>query len=248
MEYLENLLIEYKNNSKSLEEVLFEVKKLPYKDLGFARIDHHRAVRQGFPEVIYCPGKEKGQILEIMKELKKINGIVLATRANEETAEFITASLKGSFYHKTARIISVGEFPQNQTKNHALVVSAGTADLPVMEEALVVLKAAGVKTETLIDCGVAGSHRIFNEIEKIMSASAIIVIAGMEGALASFIGGIAFCPVIAVPTSVGYGASFGGITALLGMLNSCASGVSVVNIDNGFSAANIASMIVKQSK
>ncbi|OGI17202.1 MAG: 1-(5-phosphoribosyl)-5-amino-4-imidazole-carboxylate carboxylase [Candidatus Melainabacteria bacterium RIFOXYA2_FULL_32_9] len=248
MQYLRDLLEEYKNGLKNLDEVIAELKVLPYKDIDFAKIDHHRTLRQGFPEVIYCPGKENNEIVAIIAELKKKNRLVIATRADKSVADYVLSNLAGSIYHKKARIISYGEFPEKTTNNYALVISAGTADLPVAEEAVITLKAAGIKTETIFDCGVAGVHRIFNEIDKIQNASAIIVIAGMEGALASFVGGISGCPVIAVPTSIGYGANFEGITTLLSMLNSCASCVSVVNIDNGFGAANIASMIVKQSK
>lgn len=248
MKHIEDILQNYKNGNLDISAVLKEIKCLPYKDMGFARVDHHRALRQGLPEAVFCPGKEKQEISSIIKELKNKNGIVIATRAEQEVADYVLENLPGSVYHKKARIISYGEFPEPVKTNYALVISAGTADLPVAEEVIITLRAAGVKTEALFDCGVAGSHRIMGEFEKINSASAIIAVAGMEGALASFIGGMAACPVIAVPTSVGYGASFGGIAALLGMLNSCASNVSVVNIDNGFSAACIAAMIVKQAK
>ena len=248
MDGLKKLLEDYKTGKTSLEIVMDKLKTLPYKDLGFAKIDHHRALRHGMPEVVFCPGKDKDQIISIMQELKDKNSLVIATRADNDVADYVLTHLDGGVYHKKARIISYGEFSKINTKNYALIISAGTADQPVAEEAAIILKAAGVKTEVLLDCGVAGSHRIFNEIEKIINAKAIIAIAGMEGALASFIGGLSSCPVIAVPTSVGYGASFGGVTALLGMLNSCASCVSVVNIDNGFSAAYIAAMIVKQAE
>jgi pyridinium-3,5-biscarboxylic acid mononucleotide synthase len=248
MEYLKNILEEYRQGRKSLDETMEEFKSLPYKDMDFAKVDHHRTLRQGFPETVYCPGKEGREVVAIMSELKQKNGIVIATRANQEMADFVKSNLKGTVYHKKARVLTYGDFPDPKTQNYVLVASAGTADLPVAEEAIITLKASGIKTETLFDCGVAGSHRLFGEIDKILNASAIIAIAGMEGALASIIGGISACPVIAVPTSVGYGASFGGITALLSMLNSCASCVSVVNIDNGFSAACIAGMIAKQSK
>lgn len=248
MDYLKSLLEKFKNNELNSAEVIRELKNLPYKDLDFARVDHHRTLRHGLPEVVFCPGKENDEIIAILRELKSRNGIVIATRAEEKVADYVLASIPDSVYHKRARIISYGDFPQAKTRCNALIISAGTANRHVADEAIITLKAAGIKTETVFDCGVAGSHRIFNEIDKITDASAIIVIAGMEGALASFVGGIANSPVIAVPTSVGYGASFGGVAALLGMLNSCASNVSVVNIDNGFSAACIASMIVKQSE
>jgi len=247
MKHIEDILHKFKDGNLGIDQVINEIKSLPYKDLGFARVDHHRALRQGLPESVFCPGKEKEEIVDIIKELKNKNHIVIATRAEQDIADYVLENLPGSIYHKKARIISYGEFPEPKKTNYALVISAGTADLPVAEEAIITLKAAGVKTETMFDCGVAGSHRIMGEFEIISSASAIIAVAGMEGALASFVGGMAGCPVIAVPTSIGYGASFGGVAALLGMLNSCASNVSVVNIDNGFSAACIAAMIVKQS-
>jgi len=248
MKHIEDILQNFKNGNLNIDQVVKEIKSLPYKDLGFARIDHHRTLRQGVPEAVFCPSKEKEEIVSIIKELKNKNHIVIATRADQEIADYVLENLSGSIYHKKARIISYGEFPEPVKTNYALVITAGTADLPVAEEAIITLKAAGVKIETLFDCGVAGSHRIMGEFEKISSASVIIAVAGMEGALASFVGGMASCPVIAVPTSIGYGASFGGVAALLGMLNSCASNVSVVNIDNGFSAACIAAMILKQSK
>jgi len=248
MEYLKKILEEYKNGSKNLDEIVQELKTLPYKDLKFAKIDHHRSLRQGFPEVIFCQGKENHEIVAIMRELKQKNDIVLATRADENIANYVLSEIPESFYYKKSGIISCGEFPEPVSLNYALVISAGTADSSVAEEAMIVLKASGVRAETICDCGVAGSHRIFDHIDKIMNASAIIVVAGMDGALAGFVGGISPCPVIAVPTSIGYGASFGGVAALLSMLNSCACCVSVVNIDNGFGAACVASMIVKQSK
>jgi pyridinium-3,5-biscarboxylic acid mononucleotide synthase len=248
MKHIEDILENYKDGRLDIEEVLKEIKCLPYKDLGFARVDHHRTLRQGLPETVFCPGKEKEEIVDIIRELKSKNHTAIATRAEQSVADYVLENLPGSVYHKKARIISYGEFPEPVKNNYALVISAGTADLPVAEESIITLKAAGIKTETLFDCGVAGSHRILGEFETILGASAIIVIAGMEGALASFVGGMSGCPVIAVPTSVGYGASFGGVAALLGMINSCASNVSVVNIDNGFSAACIAAMIVKQAK
>ncbi len=248
MEYLKNLLEEYKNGNISLDKAINELKNLPYKEMDFAKIDHHRHLRQGFPEVIFCSGKTNEQILEILKELKKKNSIVLATRATKENADFLLQKLHQCKYHEKAKIISYGVFPKLKTNNYVCIITAGTADIPVADESRIFLKAAGIQTKKIYDCGVAGIHRLFSNIDDILNASAIIVIAGMEGALASITGGIASCPVIAVPTSIGYGASFGGVSALLGMLNSCAPTVSVVNIDNGFGAAYSASMIVKQSE
>lgn len=248
MNYLINLLEKHKNGNISTDDALNELKSLPYKNMNFARVDHHRALRQGFPEVIFCPGKQKEHIVEIFQEIKKNSHIVLGTRADETIANFVQTHIPEIIYHKKARILRYGEIPDPTTQNYTLVISAGTADMPVACEAIITLQSNGVKTECLFDCGVSGSHRVFDHIDKIMNASAIVAVAGMEGALASFIGGIASCPVVAVPTSVGYGANFGGVTALLSMLNSCASAVSVVNIDNGFGAGCIASMITKQSK
>lgn len=247
MEDLIKLLENYKAGQISNEQMLEEIKAVSYRDLGFARVDHHRKLRQDFPEVIFCPGKDREHIVEILVELKSKNGLVLATKAEQDVADFILSRLPKAVYHKKGKIISYGRFPEVQTTGYAYVITAGTADIAIAEEALTTLKAAGIKTETSFDCGVAGIHRITSELNKIQKAKAIIVIAGMEGALASLVGGIASCPVIGVPTSIGYGASFNGIAALLGMLNSCSSTVSVVNIDNGFSAARIATMIVKQS-
>ncbi len=247
MEYLKNLLEEYKNGNVSLDKTMNELKNLPYKDMDFAKIDHHRHLRQGFPEVVFCAGKTNEQIVEILKELKRKNSIVLATKANKENADFILQKLPQCRYHEKAKTISYGTFPKIKTHSYACLITAGTADIPVAEESRIFLKAAGIQTKKLYDCGVAGVHRLFSNVDDVLNASAIIVIAGMEGALASIIGGIAPCPVIAVPTSIGYGANLGGIAALLGMLNSCAPTVSVVNIDNGFGAAYSASMIVKQS-
>ncbi|MEI7474520.1 MAG: nickel pincer cofactor biosynthesis protein LarB [bacterium] len=248
MSNLKELLEQYKQGLISYEETESHLKTLPYKDIDFAKIDHHRKLRHGFPEVIFCPGKTKEQICKILEELRNKNGLILATRADKETAEYVLANTKECEYNEQSRVIVCGKLPEVLSKNYVLVATAGTADLPVAYEAITVLRAFGIKVKTIFDCGVAGSHRIFAEIEKIQKASAVIAIAGMEGALASFIGGLASSPVVAVPTSVGYGAAFGGIAALLGMLNSCSSNVSVVNIDNGFGAAYISAMIIKQAK
>lgn len=243
---LKNLLEKYKNNEISYEEIKSNIQSMPYKNLDFAKIDHHRKLRHGFPEVIFCPSKTPEQIVKIIKELSASNELILATRASKETAEKVLAVLPDCEYIENAQIIICGKMPDYMSKNYVIVATGGTADLSVAHEALTILRAFGISAKTVFDCGVAGSHRIFQDIDKIQKASVIIAIAGMEGALASFIGGLATSPVIAVPTSVGYGAAFGGVAALLGMLNSCSSNVSVVNIDNGFGAAYIAAMIVNQ--
>lgn len=247
MNYLKDLLNKYKTEEISIEQILGELRQLPYKDIDFAKIDNHRQLRQGFPEVIFCPGKDNEQIVKILQELKKRNSIILATKATKANGDYVINKIPQANYHEKAQIITYGQFPEPETENYTLVISAGTADMAIAQEALVVLKAYGIKSEKLLDCGVSGIHRLFDNMDKILKASAIIVVAGMEGALPSVVGGIAACPILAVPTSVGYGANFQGVTALLGMLNSCVPNVSVVNIDNGFGAAHIAATIVKQS-
>jgi len=216
--------------------------------LGFACVDHHRPIRCGLPEVIYCPGKTVEQIISIFSSLAAKGNNVLATRAEE--AVFEALSKTGKFpqarYEKLARAIILEQGETRQSKNVIPIVTAGTADLSVATEAKVTAEIMGQRTELICDVGVAGLHRLLMKAEKLKDANVVIVVAGMEGALASVVGGLVDCPVIAVPTSVGYGANFGGIAALLTMLNSCASGVSVVNIDNGFSAAIIATLINKK--
>jgi len=212
---------------------------LPFEDLGFAKIDHHRQLRRGFAEVIYCPGKTTEQIVQIFSSLAEKGGNVLATRAQREAFDAIVKT--GKFpkvrFESDAKAIVLEQKKLEPSKSVVPIVTAGTADLPVAAEAKVTAEIMGQRTEIICDVGVAGLHRILGHLEKIQNANVIIVIAGMDGALASVVGGLVSCPVIAVPTSVGTGASFGGIAALLTMLNSCASGVTVVNIDNGFSAA-----------
>lgn len=214
----------------------------PFEDLGFARVDHHRAVRQGFPEVVLGLGKTPEQIAEIAQRIVARGHALLVTRADREAWDRVRAVLPEAEYHEVARAITLArEMPPG--KGTVLVVSAGTSDLQVAEEAAVTARLMGNAVDCLYDVGVAGIHRILSERDRLAAARVIIVVAGMEGALPSVVAGMVDVPVIAVPTSVGYGASFGGIAALLGMLNSCANGVSVVNIDNGFGAGCIASMI-----
>ena len=211
--------------------------------MGFAKIDYHRELRQGFPEVIYCAGKTTEQVITIFQYLaQKCEGNLLATRADRDVYEAIAAKFPEVQYHDIARLIVLRRGKQD-FRGHILVISAGTSDLPVAEEAALTAEVMGNRVERLYDTGVAGIHRLLDRMDKLQSARVLIVVAGMEGALASVVGGLVDKPVIAVPTSVGYGASFGGVSALLSMLNSCASGVGVVNIDNGFGAGYLASSI-----
>lgn len=231
------------NGSLSVDDALLKLKTAPYEDIGFAKVDLHRKVRQGAAEVIYGAGKTPEQMIGIIDTMKK-NGQerILITRLSSEAAEKITQAHPIT-YHADARIGMIGGIPVPDGIGKIVVATGGTSDMPVAEEAALTAEILGNEVTRLYDVGVAGLHRLLSHKEDIMSASVIIAIAGMEGALASVIGGLADCPVIAVPTSVGYGASFNGLSALLSMLNSCASGVSTVNIDNGFGAGFLASMI-----
>ncbi len=227
----------------SPQEAEIKLKLEPFRELGFASVDHHRGLRQGVSEVIYGEGKTWEQIVEISRALiDKGQKTILVTRLSEEKAKNIMEYIKLDYY-EMGNIGIIGEMPKPDTEGTILIVTGGTSDIPVAEEAAITCKALGNNVKCLYDLGVAGIHRLLAHSEDIMRAKVIIAIAGMEGALASVVGGLADCPVIAVPTSVGYGASFGGLSALLSMLNSCASGVSVVNIDNGFGAGYMASMI-----
>ena len=227
----------------SVHEALLDLKLKPFEDIGYAKVDTHRSVRQGVAEVIYGAGKTTEQIIGIAKKMLE-NGqkTILITRLSKESAEEIQKELPLN-YKSDARIVIIGEKSKASGTGKIVVATGGTSDIPVAEEAAITAETFGNEVVRLYDVGVAGLHRLLARIEDIMSASVIIAIAGMEGALASVIGGLADCPVIAVPTSVGYGASFNGLSALLSMLNSCASGVSVVNIDNGFGAGYLAHMI-----
>ena len=232
-----------KNGEITVDEALLAIKKEPFEDLGFAKIDHQRSVRQGIPEVIYGAGKTPEQIISIARSLnEKGASNVLITRLSEGDAEKVKTEIDIKYY-RDARIGMLGEMPTPDGIGKILVATGGTSDIPVAEEAAVTAEVLGNEVERLYDVGVSGLHRLLSHIDEVMSASVIIAVAGMEGALASVIGGLSDCPVIAVPTSVGYGASYEGISALLSMLNSCASGVTVVNIDNGFGAGYSASMI-----
>jgi NCAIR mutase (PurE)-related protein len=247
-EQLKQLLQQVKQNELTIDEAVEKLRHLPFEDLGFARIDHHRQIRQGFPEVIYCPGKTNEQIVKIFSALAAKGNNVLATRAEESVYEAIlqTGQFPKARYDKPARAIVLEQKELPQSKSVLPIITAGTADLPVAEEAKVTAEIMGQRTELIYDVGVAGLHRLLAHVPKLQQANVVIVVAGMEGALASVVGGLVSCPVIAVPTSVGYGASFEGLAALLTMLNSCSSGVTVVNIDNGFSAGVAATLINKK--
>jgi NCAIR mutase (PurE)-related protein len=241
-------LEQVKNGKISIDEAIEKLRHLPFEDLGFACIDHHRQIRRGFPEVIYCPGKTIDQIVKIFESLAEKGNNVLATRAEEDVFEALAKTKKFPTvrYERQAKAIVLKQKEIEPSKTVIPIVTAGTADLPVAAEAKVTLQIMGQQTEIIPDVGVAGLHRLLGHMDQLQNANVIIVIAGMEGALASVVGGLVSCPVIAVPTSIGTGASFGGISALLTMLNSCASGVTVVNIDNGFSAAVAATLINKK--
>ena len=223
--------------------VLTALRAAPFEDLGFARVDTHRAVRQGFPEVILGLGKTPAQIAAIAEKLVARGQALLVTRADAAVFEAVRAKVPGAAYHETARAITLTQGHVPDGKGTIMVACAGTSDLPIAEEAVVTLELMGNRVDRLYDVGVAGLHRLLSEQARLQAARVIVVVAGMEGALPSVVAGLVDVPVIAVPTSVGYGASFGGVAALLGMLNSCANGVSVVNIDNGFGAACMASLI-----
>lgn len=225
------------------DRLLQVLRQAPFEDLGFARIDHHRSVRQGFPEVVFGQGKTPDQIASIAERIVTAGHNLLVTRTTRQAYEAVAERLPAAQFHDLARAITLQVTGRNEGRGTIMVAAAGTADLPVAEEAAVAAEAMGNAVDRLYDVGVAGLHRLLAEHARLTAARVLIVVAGMEGALPSVVGGLVDVPVIAVPTSVGYGASFGGLTALLAMLNSCATGVSVVNIDNGFGAAAIASSI-----
>jgi len=239
---IEKVLQQFKSGQIEIKEVLEKLKHFPYDDLGFAKIDSQRQLRKGFPEVIFCQGKTIEQITKIARRIKETNGKIVATRAVPEVYREIKKIIPEVNYFKEARIVAVEEKKKVSSK-FILVVSGGTADIPVAEEAAVIAELMGNRVERLYDVGVAGLHRLLTNSKKLLTANVLIVAAGMEGALPSVVGGLVDKPIIAVPTSVGYGASFQGLSALLTMLNSCAPGLAVVNIDNGFGAGYMASLI-----
>lgn len=240
---IEKLLKRVKGGKIGIKEAMNELRFLPFEDLGFAKIDTHRALRKGFPEVILCLGKSIKQIEKIVDSMVKRRSDCVATRANEEIYKAIKVKHPNCIYYRDGKIISIQKKKPKVKKGLILVVTGGTADIPVAEEAVATLKIMGNRVQKIYDIGVAGLQRLLAQKEKFFKAKVIIVIAGMEGALASVIAGLVSCPVIAVPTSVGYGASFKGLSALLTMLNTCSCGVAVVNIDNGFGAGYLTSLI-----
>jgi NCAIR mutase (PurE)-related protein len=240
---LEEILKRVYRREISPEEGLQRLIDFPYQDLGFAKVDHHREIRKGFPEIIYGPGKSEGQIIRIAREITKRGNNLLITRLEAPVFARLRKKIPGCLYNREGKIAYLKQKKAPPGKGKIVIITAGTSDIPVAEEAAVTCEILGNDVERIYDVGVAGIHRLFGEMEKIKAARLIIAVAGMEGALPSVIGGLVRVPVIAVPTSVGYGASFQGISALLAMLNSCPGGVAVVNIDNGFGAACLASLI-----
>lgn len=244
MNDIKQILRDFQSNRITLDEAYLRLKEAPFEDIGFAKVDLHRKLRQGVSEVIYGAGKTPEQIAAIISVMRSHHQkAILVTRLSPEAHEQLVSLGCDVRYFPEARAGVSGEFPEPEGSGSIVVATGGTSDIPVAEEAALTAEVLGNRVKRLYDVGVAGLHRVLSHIDDIMSASVIIAVAGMEGALASVLGGLADCPVIAVPTSVGYGASFGGVSALLAMLNSCASGVSVVNIDNGFGAGYLAAMI-----
>lgn len=239
---LKSLLQAVQAGKLDLPAALARLKTLPYEDLGFASVDHHRSLRQGFPEVIFCEGKTRSQIVAIARGLLKKGGPLLATRVSPDAARALIRLDRRAVYHELARSVVI-QRGTPRLKGDVLVITAGTADIPIAEEARVTAETMGSRVEVLYDVGVAGLHRVLRRHDRLLRARVLIVVAGMDGVLPSVVGGLVACPVIAVPTSRGYGASFGGLAALLTMLNSCAAGVGVMNIDNGFGAGCLAHRI-----
>ena len=243
---MKKLLEDYKNGKVTLEKVLDYLRSMPYQDIGHAKVDTHRLIRKGFPETILCKGKTPQQVVTILEKMAERGHNLLATKANTEIYEVVKQQFPNAQYHQAAHMISIIKEPISTKKQGTiLVITAGTSDIPIAEEAVLTAQLMGNTVETEYDFGVAGIHRLLDIREKLQKAHVVIVVAGMEGALASIVGGLTAKPVIAVPTSVGYGASFEGIAPLLTMLNSCAEGIVVVNIDNGFGAGYYASLINK---
>jgi pyridinium-3,5-biscarboxylic acid mononucleotide synthase len=245
-ERLKELLLEFKEGRLELDQALERMRHLPYEDLGYAQVDHHRSIRVGFPEVIFGPGKTPEQIVGIASSLLERSSNLLITRASRATFERVSAIAEDAEFHESCGAISVRRDKTARGRGTIAVVTAGTSDIAVADEAAVTAEIMGNRVERIFDVGVAGIHRVLSRRKELQSARVIVCVAGMEGALPSVVGGLVGAPVIAVPTSVGYGASFNGLAALLGMLNSCASNVAVVNIDNGFGAGFVASLINRE--
>lgn len=241
--YLKDILDQVAQGSMKADDALTALEKLPFEDLGFANIDQHRNVRTGHPETIFCQGKTPEQTASIVSHMMETNSNILATRANAEHFAAVKEIATDAVYHQQARAIVIKKTEQPYSEKIIAVVTAGTSDIPVAEEAAITAETFGNTVDRIYDVGVAGIHRLFAKLDRLQAANVIVVVAGMEGALASVVAGLVNKPVVAVPTSVGYGASFGGLAALLTMLNSCAAGVGVVNIDNGFGAGCLAANI-----
>jgi hypothetical protein len=246
--HLDDLLQKVASGETSPEDAYEVLKTLPFQDLGFVNIDQHRNIRTGYPEAVFCQGKTSAQIAEIFVRLAESNDNIMGTRATPENYAAVRDLVPDALYYEEARMIVVNRDPQPKHNRTVAVVTAGTADIPVAEEAAVTAMMLGNPVDRIYDVGVAGIHRLFAKLDRIRQAHVVIVVAGMEGALASVAGGLVEAPVIAVPTSIGYGANLGGISALLSMLNSCANGVGIVNIDNGFGAAYLAANINRLSQ
>ena len=240
--HLKKLLQQVRSGSVSVQHAFQQLRTLPYEDVGFASIDHHRSVRQGFPEVIFCEGKTKTQVTTIARSLIKKGNSLLATHVQPEVARALTKCIPKAVYHQDARVVSVQK-KKPVRRGNIVIVTAGTSDIPVAEEAKITAEVMGSYVQTLFDVGVAGLHRLLDRQETLHDARVLIVVAGMDGVLPSVVGGLVDRPIIAVPTSQGYGASFGGLAALLTMLNACSSGIGVMNIDNGFGAGCLAHRI-----
>ncbi len=242
-EFIQKILQDVEQGKISAQDAYKKLKDLPFKDLGFAKIDFHREIRRGFPETIFCKGKSPQQVLKIMKEMYgKTN--ILATKASSEVIDIIEKDFPDADIYRDSGIIFIGKYPDKK-KGRVVVISAGTSDIPIAMESVILLKASGVEVDTIFDIGVSGIHRIAEFKDIIRKANIIIAVAGMDGVLPTVIAGLFSVPVIAVPTSIGYGASFSGITPLLTMLNSCAPGVAVVNIDNGYGAGYLAALFLR---
>jgi NCAIR mutase (PurE)-related protein len=244
-EEIKKILEEVKTGKASVDDAMNHLRNLPFEDVGFAKIDHHRELRTGYPEVIFCSGKTTEQLLKIIAMMYEKGNNILGTRANDDMFKEVLKQFPEAVYNEAARTIVIKRTKPEPSKSYISIVTAGTADIPVAEEAAVTAEIFGNRVERIFDVGIAGIHRLYQRLDIIRGGKVIIAVAGMEGALPSVLGGLVDKPIIAVPTSVGYGANFHGLSALLTMLNSCAAGVSVVNIDNGFGAGYVASMINK---
>jgi hypothetical protein len=244
-EDIKKILLDVKEGKSSIDSAMDSLRDLPFEDLGFAKIDHHRQLRTGFPEVIFCSGKTTEQIVKIVEKMYEKGSNILGTRATEDVFKQVKSKFNEAVYFADARAFVIKRSEPKIPDTYIAIITAGTADIPVAEEAAITAEIFGNKVERIYDVGVAGIHRLYQRLDIIRGGKVVVAVAGMEGALASVVGGLVDKPIIAVPTSVGYGANFQGLSALLTMLNSCSAGVSVVNIDNGFGAGYIASMINK---